>query len=315
MIVKKTKSLIVCVPVADLRKKPIPGKVKTTGEKDPFQETQVIFGERVHLIEELDDWLLVSCPEQQKFSPSEGWHGYPGWVKKNQVIENKVFSLNNLIVSESYATIYDQPEGKPLFLVTLGSHLEGLRLNSWWRINFFGKGHGFIKETDVQLLAEMKKMGENEKRKSLLAYAEKFLSSPYVWGGRSFYNIDYQGITGVDCSGLVNLVYRLHGISIPRDAKDQFLKSKPTNAKEIKPGDLIFLSKDSKIYHVIIYKGDDLILESAMEPNCVREISFFERFGKPLKAIENGLKIGDSCIWLRSILMSNSNQTCVPNQA
>lgn len=297
----KTKSLIVCVPVADLRKKPLPGK-GITGEKDPLQESQVIFGERVHLHEELGDWLLVSCLEQQKFTPLEGWHGYPGWIKRSQVIENKKFFLNNLIVTESFATIYDQPDGKALFSLTLGSHLEGVPLKTWWRVNLFGKRHGFIKGTDVRLLADMKKMGEKEKRKSILAFGEKFLSSPYVWGGRSFYNINYQGVTGVDCSGLVNLLYRLHGISIPRDAKDQFLKSKPTDFKGIKPGDLIFLSKDSKIYHVIIYQRDDLLLESAMEPNCVREISFLERFGKPLKEIENGLKIGDSCLWLRSLI-------------
>ena len=48
---------------------------------------------------------------------------------------------------------------------------------------------------------------------SLADTAMKFINSPYIWGGRI--------PSGIDCSGLTQLVYKIHGIPIPRDSWQQ----------------------------------------------------------------------------------------------
>ena len=48
---------------------------------------------------------------------------------------------------------------------------------------------------------------------SLADTAMKFINSPYIWGGRI--------PSGIDCSGFVQLVYKIRGIKIPRDSWQQ----------------------------------------------------------------------------------------------
>ena len=48
----------------------------------------------------------------------------------------------------------------------------------------------------------------------MLDTARAFLDTPYVWGGMTE--------EGIDCSGLTQIAYRVHGYTIPRDADEQF---------------------------------------------------------------------------------------------
>ena len=74
--------------------------------------------------------------------------------------------------------------------------------------------------------------------------AKQFLNVPYLWSGRSFF--------GIDCSGFVQLVYKVHGISLPREAQQQSeLGDVLSFLEEIKPGDLAFFeNEEGKISHV-----------------------------------------------------------------
>lgn len=91
--------------------------------------------------------------------------------------------------------------------------------------------------------------------------AERWLGAPYLWGGRTE--------CGVDCSGLVQGAYRLHGVDLPRDSRDQRRAGEdvgeagglPTG---LLPGDLIFFAPEgSGISHVALSAGGTRILHAS----------------------------------------------------
>jgi cell wall-associated NlpC family hydrolase len=91
--------------------------------------------------------------------------------------------------------------------------------------------------------------------------AKKYLGVPYVWGGTD-------PKTGLDCSGLVQRVYKDLGIDVPRVTYDQ-IKTGTTvpNLAAAKPGDLLFMHNVS---HVGIYMGDNKYIHAPVPGQNVR---------------------------------------------
>lgn len=86
---------------------------------------------------------------------------------------------------------------------------------------------------------------------SLPDIAMKFINSPYIWGGRI--------PSGIDCSGLTQLAYKIFSIPISRDASDQAEEGTIIDfINDAIPGDLAFFGNGKgRISHVgmIISKG------------------------------------------------------------
>jgi len=86
---------------------------------------------------------------------------------------------------------------------------------------------------------------------SLTDTAFKFINSPYIWGGRI--------PSGIDCSGLTQLLYKIHGIPIPRNSWMQAETGEDISfLEETMPGDLVFFDNErGSITHVgmIISRG------------------------------------------------------------
>lgn len=93
---------------------------------------------------------------------------------------------------------------------------------------------------------------------AVVAEARKYLGVPYVWGGTS--------PTGVDCSGLVQLVYKNLGIDLPRVSYQQAEAGEPVaSMAEAKPGDLIAWDNSSRnngVDHIAIYIGNGQMIEA-----------------------------------------------------
>jgi cell wall-associated NlpC family hydrolase len=94
---------------------------------------------------------------------------------------------------------------------------------------------------------------------AVVTEARKFLGLPYVWGGNS-------PTKGVDCSGLVQQVYKHFGIELPRLSADQARSGRPVaSMAEAKPGDLIAWNNSSRnngADHIAIYAGHGKMIEA-----------------------------------------------------
>jgi uncharacterized protein YycO len=89
--------------------------------------------------------------------------------------------------------------------------------------------------------------------------AKKYLGLPYVWGGTD-------PAKGVDCSGLVQQVYKKFGYDLPRVSADQARSGRPVaSMTEARPGDLIAWDNSSRnngMDHIAIYIGDGKMIEA-----------------------------------------------------
>lgn len=90
----------------------------------------------------------------------------------------------------------------------------------------------------------------NASQKAILDAARRYFGAPYVWGGES--------AAGMDCSGLVTLVFRQFGLEIPHHANTAATNNQGTLIPPgaIQPGDVLYFSDASGYYdHVAIYSG------------------------------------------------------------
>lgn len=89
--------------------------------------------------------------------------------------------------------------------------------------------------------------------------ARKYLGLPYVWGGT-----DPQ--KGMDCSGLVQVVYKNLGYDLPRVSYQQAAAGRPVaSMAEAQPGDLLAWDNSSRnkgVDHIAIYIGGGKMIEA-----------------------------------------------------
>ena len=97
---------------------------------------------------------------------------------------------------------------------------------------------------------------QQDKVSLIIRAAEQFINTPYLWGGRSPF--------GIDCSGLMQIVFRMAGILLPRDAYQQSALGQNIRYGEQQKGDIAFFSNaDKRITHVGVLKDKDRILHAS----------------------------------------------------
>jgi len=92
----------------------------------------------------------------------------------------------------------------------------------------------------------------------IATYAQQFLGTPYQWGGDSLTG-------GVDCSGLVQQIYKHFGLSVPRTTYDQISQGKAISMNNLQPGDMVFFDTDKSVGgpdHVGLYIGNGKFVEA-----------------------------------------------------
>lgn len=281
---------IVSVPVCDLRREP---SAHSKSIKDPLQESQLLFGERLLVKETRGDWAYIEALEQKKYSKEGLWIGYPGWVRTSQIYPVDEFPEYNLVVQKPWAQL-------DTLHLSFGTYLKGVRKNeSSWTIALPDKTYREIDKADVTEIAFQHSLLLSS-RLAIMHQAGCFLQNPYLWGGRSAFKKGGHQMTSIDCSGLTNLLYRFQGIEIPRDAHDQRIKCQEIEFKDLQMADFVFtadIKRPERVSHVMLYKEGDVMLEASLDVGCVRFITGQEKLGKPLSEIKSGENVGKAIVW------------------
>lgn len=195
--------------------------------------TQVLFGEHFKIVEQTEKWSRIEL----------AFDGYNGWIDNKQyrliseadyhILSNSPAVLNGDLI-EYLATPDNQ-----LLSVPLGSSLTFL-------------DHPSL-NTDNLIFEGLKTSGVTSKQ-HLLQTAFMYLNAPYLWGGKTPF--------GIDCSGFTQMVYKLNGYSLLRDASQQATQGEALSfIEESEPGDLAFFdNEEGRIIHVGIIMEDNHII-------------------------------------------------------
>lgn len=206
--------------------------IRAENQDQSEQVTQCLFGEKVEVLETKKNWIKIK----------EIYDGYEGWADSKQYLE---------VSEEEFRSIHDNffaidgfnlaiENNQPITL-TIGAHLPNL-IDS--KIKFGNKELEYLGEFHTGKL----------KKEDIPDLGNLYLNTPYLWGGKSTF--------GIDCSGLVQQVYKFCGIKLPRDAYQQAeLGEALSFVAEAEPGDLAFFdNEEGRIIHVgIILENSKII--------------------------------------------------------
>ncbi len=198
---------------------------------------QILFGESYKILK-----------ERKKFSRVRLSHdNYEGWICNKQINYIDISEYNQLISSKKYITtdILDIIKSESTQTIVMGSILPKVE-NGIFNLNDnnFNFSGGFVQQTNII-------------KSKLVENSMMLINTPYLWGGRTPF--------GIDCSGFTQIVYRLNGFSIPRDADQQSeIGNTLSFVDESEPGDLAFFDNDDgDIIHVGIILENNYIIHAS----------------------------------------------------
>lgn len=197
--------------------------------------SQVLFGEHFKILEQTQKWSRIEM----------GYDSYNGWI------DNKQFR----IISESdYNTLQNTPAvlNADLIEYTTGSNNSLMPIPLGSAVTFLDSPSLNVENFAFEGL---KASGITSKQ-SLIQTAYMYLNAPYLWGGKTPF--------GIDCSGMVQMVYKLNGYNLLRDASQQATQGEALSfIEESEPGDLAFFdNEEGRIIHVGIIMEDNYIIHA-----------------------------------------------------
>lgn len=192
--------------------------------------SQVLYGEIFKILEQRKNWSKIRL----------AFDKYEGWVDNKQYLEitedqyKSLYKETPKLSSDLVEFIQDQSE--QLYPIAMGSTLNGLSL-----LNHQHDGNS---------------IHNKHAKANIIQTAFLYLNAPYLWGGKTPF--------GIDCSGLTQMVYKLNGYKLLRDASQQATQGEALSfIEESEPGDLAFFdNKEGIITHVGIIMKDNYIIHA-----------------------------------------------------
>ena len=181
----------------------------------------------------------------------------------------------------------EKKEGSdPVSDIVLGAYVALVKKEGkWLRVALADGREGYLRREEV-IDTDTFTRQPKPKPEELVKTARQFIGYPYFWGGLSTKDFD--------CSGFTKTVYKLHGITLPRDANMQVHVGKvvpfDSSFSTLQPGDLLFFGRTiERITHVGLYMGGykfihagDLVLINSFNP---ADPDFSPRRMKDLQAV------------------------------
>lgn len=200
------------------------------------QVSQLLFGEHFTILEQDKKWTKIEV----------AFDNYVGWIDNKQysIINEDHFNyLNNspIVLNNDLIEYISSPNNilTPIPLGASISFLENEQINA---SNYTFDG--------------VKICGQKEKD-NLIKTAFMYLNTPYLWGGKTPF--------GIDCSGFTQMVYKINGYKLLRDASEQASQGDALSfIEESEPGDLAFFdNEEGNITHVGIMMNDNYIIHAS----------------------------------------------------
>jgi len=205
--------------------------------------TQALMWEKVEILAEDKLWYQI----RQK-------DGYTGWVytfylSKNSQSFDKWIILKDRFVPFSSGGGDNQKNR----LLSFGTRVPVLEENT----NYLTT----ILPSQIKGKIPIQELKEKKYRDQISKLSQSLMGTPYIWGGKSAF--------GFDCSGFIQLVLAVSGISISRDTQAQVETTwlNEINITESKPGDLVFFAENEQINHVGFSLGEGKIIHCSGEVN------------------------------------------------
>ncbi|MFZ4414657.1 MAG: NlpC/P60 family protein [Bacteroidales bacterium] len=201
--------------------------------------SQMLFGETFDILHQHENWVEIQIHTDH----------YSGWIHQLQFLYLDKADLDILnsqarvFVNDLTATVTEKSSGIS-FPLLMGSSLP---LPHYNQFRFADQTYTF-KGNYVQPL---------KAKENIIPFAKQYLAAPYLWGGRTHY--------GIDCSGFTQMVYKLSGFSLQRDASQQAFEGETLNfLSEAEAGDLLFFdNEEGNIVHVGLLLDENKIIHAS----------------------------------------------------
>lgn len=219
---------VVSVPAAPVRRKPMHRKEMVN---------QLLFGETVKVLKEKGDlWVKVRSLHDN----------YEGWMTNTLITEIDEAAANAI-------SVYAATD----MLNTIAISDKKMNIPAGSSLPYFEDGKGKLGDAAYQFNGNHCKRDEQKPSEDLVKQlALPWLNAPYLWGGRT--------PLGVDCSGFVQVIYKLMGIDLPRDVWQQAQEGKPVKKfADARAGDLAFFDNKEDIVHTGILLGNEQIIHAS----------------------------------------------------
>jgi hypothetical protein len=212
--------------------------VRAEGNDRSEQVTQLLFGEHFEVLEKQEKWIRIRI----HYDSYEGWIDHRQFTPISEDYFAEINASHYHFCLEPSAALNFRDQS---YLVVKGSVLP------------ITSDEIFSSSTELDYQGETKPCGLRGGWNFVRQQALSYLNVPYLWGGRTHF--------GIDCSGFTQMVFRLAGYNINRDASQQVLQGDSVkDFSGINPGDLAFFASESgAITHVGIALEDHKIIHAS----------------------------------------------------